>query len=73
MTRRPTKPWLVTLTGPDGYRDTFSHTSEKGAYRFLLAALRSGGPATTARVDQWESGCWWHFETVEAADLPPAS
>jgi hypothetical protein len=70
MTRRPNKPWLVTLTGHD-YTDHFDHTSEKAAYRFLLAALRSGGPAIAARVDQWEGGRWWHFETVEAADLPP--
>lgn len=71
MTTRPRKPWRVTLTGAD-VRATSDHTSERAAYTFLLAALRGDSPATAARIDQWEGGRWWHFETVEAADLPPA-
>lgn len=70
MTARPRKPWRVTLTGST-VRAASDHTSERAAYAFLLAALRDGGPATAARVHQWESGRWCHFETVEAADLPP--
>lgn len=71
MTARPRKPWRVTLTGAD-VRATSDHTSERAAYTFLVAALRGDSPATAARIDQWEGGRWWHFETVEAADLPPA-
>lgn len=71
MTARPRKPWRVTLTGSD-VRAASDHTSEKAAYAFLIAALRGDSPATAARIDQWEGGRWWHFETVEAADLPPA-
>lgn len=71
MSARPRKPWRVTLSGAD-VRATSDHTSEKAAYAFLLAALRGDSPATAARVDYWEDGLWRHFETVEAADLPPA-
>lgn len=66
MTTRPRKPWRVTIAGL-----TTEHTSEKTAYTHLIAALRSHSIAA-ARVEQWEGGRWWHYETVKAADLPPA-
>lgn len=71
MTSRPRKPWRVTLTGTD-VRVTSEHTSEKAAYAFLATALREHGNRT-ARVDHWERGVWWWFETVAASDLPAES
>lgn len=71
MTKKPRKPWRITVTGPE-FRATSDHTSQRVAYAFLLAALRHDGPATVARVDYWEDGLWRHFETVHAEELPPA-
>jgi hypothetical protein len=69
MTAKPRKPWRVILTGPD-VRATSDHTSEAKAYALIRAALGGDSPADTARVEQWEGGRWWHFETVTASEIP---
>ncbi|MDX2697238.1 hypothetical protein [Streptomyces ipomoeae] len=69
MTAKPRKPWRVILTGPD-IRATSDHTSEAKAYALIRAALGGDSPADTARVEQWEGGRWWHFETVTADEIP---
>ncbi|MFD3520428.1 hypothetical protein [Streptomyces sp. NPDC058653] len=67
--RKPRKPWRVTIIGPD-IRAESAHTSEAKAYELVRAALGGDSPATKARVEQWENGRWWHFETVDAGDVP---
>ncbi|MBZ6211612.1 hypothetical protein KVH31_34520 [Streptomyces olivaceus] len=65
MATKPRKPWRVIVTGPD-VRAESDHTSEAKAYALIRASLGEGSPADTARVEQWEDGRWWHFETVHA-------
>jgi hypothetical protein len=69
MTAKPRKPWRVILTGPDVHA-TSDHTSEAKAYALIRASLGDDSPADTARVEQWEGGRWWHFETVTADEIP---
>lgn len=72
MTRRkPSKPWRVTVTGPE-VKATASFTSEAKAYAFVRACLGGDSPADTAKVEQWEGGRWWHFETVTADEIRAA-
>lgn len=69
MTPRPRRPWRVTITGPDVKAES-EHTSERAAYSLIRATLGGDSSATSARVMQWSEGRWWHFETVNAEDLP---
>ncbi|MGW4270834.1 hypothetical protein ACWEGQ_00350 [Streptomyces seoulensis] len=66
--KRPSKPWRVTVIGPD-VEATSSFTSEAKTYAFVRATLCDDSPATSARVDKWEGGRWWHFETVTAEEI----
>ncbi|WP_371793050.1 hypothetical protein OG285_32490 [Streptomyces sp. NBC_01471] len=68
-TKKPGKPWRVIITGPD-VRAESAHTSEDAAYSLIRAALGGDSPAEEARVEQWSEGRWWHFETVNAEDVP---
>lgn len=70
-TRKPSKPWRVTVTGPE-VKATSSFTSEAKAYTFIRASLSEGSPADAAKVEQWEGGRWWHFETVTADEIRAA-
>ena len=69
MTAKPRKPWRVTVTGPD-VRATSPFTSEAKAFAFVRTCLGGDSPANTARVEQWEDGRWWHFETMHADEIP---
>ena len=64
--RRPRKPWRVTLTGPD-VEARSDQGSETAAYALVRAALGDDSPATGARVEHWEDGCWVLFEHVTFA------
>ncbi len=66
--KKPSKPWRVTVTGPE-VEATSSFTSEAKTYAFIRASLSAGSPADTARIEQWEGGRWWHFETVTAREI----
>lgn len=68
MTVKPRKPWRVILTQNGIKLAEVDHTSEAKAFAHVRAALHSG--ADTARVEQWEGGRWWHFETLTPADVP---
>ena len=68
MTRRPRKPWRVTVAGPD-VRAVSDHTSERAAYAFLNAALRGNSPAASADIHQWEDGRWRLYETLTPQEL----
>jgi hypothetical protein len=59
----------VTVTGADADAES-SFTSEAKAYAFVRACLGGDSPARAAKVEQWEGGRWWHFETVDAEDIP---
>lgn len=67
MTVKPRKPWRVILTQNGIHLAEVEHTSEAKAFAHVRMALRSG--ADIARVMQWESGRWWHFETVHRDDI----
>ena len=67
-TRKPSKPWRVTVTGSE-VTATSSFTSEAKTYAFIRAALGGDSAASTAKVEQWEGGRWWHFETVTAEEI----
>ncbi|WP_157865066.1 hypothetical protein [Streptomyces prasinopilosus] len=69
--RKPSKPWRVTITGPE-VEATSSFTSEEKTYAFIRATLGGGGPADTAKIEQWEGGRWWHFETVTVDEIRAA-
>ncbi|MFJ4473213.1 hypothetical protein ACIP2X_37765 [Streptomyces sp. NPDC089424] len=69
--RKPSKPWRVTVTGPE-VEATSSFTSEQKTYAFIRASLGAGSPAEAAKVEQWEGGRWWHFETVTANEIRTA-
>ncbi len=69
--KRPSKPWRVTVTGPD-VEATSPFTSEAKAYEFIRAALGEGSPAESAKVEQWVDGRWVHFETVTAEEIRAA-
>jgi len=71
MTTKPRKPWRVILTQNGIKLVEIEHTTEARAFEHVRLALRSG--ADTARIDHWEGGRWWHFETVKASDLPATS
>lgn len=71
MATKPRKPWRVIVTGPD-VRAESGHTSEAKAYALVRAALGGDSPADTARIEQWEGGRWWHFETVHADEIRAA-
>jgi hypothetical protein len=71
MPAKPRKPWRVIVTGPD-VRAESDHTSEAKAYALVRASLGEGSPADTARVEQWEDGCWRWFETVTADEIRAA-
>ncbi|WP_037923452.1 hypothetical protein [Streptomyces violaceorubidus] len=66
--RKPSKPWRVTVTGPD-VEATSPFTSEAKAYAFIRASLGADSPATAAKVEQWEDGVWRWFETVTADEI----
>ena len=65
---RPRKPWHVTITTPDGNTTRTEHTSENKTYEHVRTELLAGR-GTEARVDCWENGTWWHFETVTAEEF----
>lgn len=67
-TNKPRKPWRVTLTGPN-LNETTEHTSEAKAYVLVNSSFLEAGRVSEARVDQWEGGRWWHFETVTAEEM----
>lgn len=66
--RKPSKRWRVTVTGPE-VTATSPFTSEAKAFAFVRASLGGDSPADTAKVEQWEGGRWWHFETVTADEI----
>jgi hypothetical protein len=66
--RKPSKPWRVIITGPD-VKATSSFTSEAKTFEFVRTCLGGDSPADTARVEQWEGGRWWHFETMHAEEI----
>jgi len=66
--KRPSKPWRVTALCDDT-DVTYSFTSEAKAYAFVRASLSESSPAYAAKVEQWEGGRWWHFETVTADEI----
>jgi hypothetical protein len=66
--RKPSKPWRVTITGPD-VEATSPFTSEAKAYAFIRASLGADSPADTAKVEYWEEGLWRWFETVTAEEI----
>lgn len=66
--KKPSKPWRVTVTGPE-VTATSSFTSEAKTFAFVRATLGGDSPAATAKVEQWEGGRWWHFETVTADEI----
>ncbi|MFF5473314.1 hypothetical protein [Streptomyces achromogenes] len=70
MSNKPRKPWRVILTQRGVKLVEIEHTSEKKAFEHVRAGLCSG--ADTARVEQWEGGRWWHFETVTAEEIQAA-
>lgn len=67
-TKKPSKPWRVTVTGPEVEAKS-SFTSEAKTFAFVRTCLGDGSPADTAKVEQWEGGRWWHFETVTADEI----
>ncbi|CQR59242.1 hypothetical protein [Streptomyces leeuwenhoekii] len=69
--KKPSKPWRVTVTGPE-VETTSSFTSEAKTYAFIRASLGADSPAESAKVEQWEGGRWWHFETVTADEIRAA-
>ncbi|RSN55595.1 hypothetical protein DMH12_15360 [Streptomyces sp. WAC 04229] len=69
--RKPSKPWRVTVTGPD-VEATSSFTSEAKTFAFVRASLGGDSPATAAKVEQWEGGLWRWFETVTAEEIRAA-
>ncbi|MFD7922562.1 hypothetical protein ACFV3R_25460 [Streptomyces sp. NPDC059740] len=69
--KKPSKPWRVTVTGPDVQAPS-AFTSEAKVYAFLRTTLGGDSPATSAKVEQWEGGRWWHFETVTADEIRTA-
>ncbi|WP_329142898.1 hypothetical protein OIU91_04410 [Streptomyces sp. NBC_01456] len=73
-TRKPSKPWRVTLTGPgvEVEVEVTSFTSEAKTYAFVLATLGADSPTTSAKIDHWEGGRWWWFETVTADEIRAA-
>jgi hypothetical protein len=58
----------VTVTGPE-VTATSSFTSEAKTFAFVRASLGGDSPADSAKVEQWEGGRWWHFETVTAEEI----
>lgn len=72
MQKKPSKPWRVTVTGPD-VTATSPFTSQAKTYDFIHAALTEGSGATAAKVEQWEGGRWHHFETVTAEEIQAAA
>ncbi|MGW2739147.1 hypothetical protein ACWC4D_33730 [Streptomyces sp. NPDC001288] len=70
-TKKPSKPWRVTVTGPEVKAES-SFTSEAKTFDFVRACLGGDSPATSAKVEQWEGGRWWHFETVTADEIRAA-
>lgn len=70
-TRKPSKPWRVTVTGPE-VTAPVSFTSEAKTYDFVRARLTSDGPADSAKVDHWENGQWWWYESVTADEIRAA-
>ncbi|MFC9891460.1 hypothetical protein [Streptomyces pilosus] len=69
--KKPSKPWRVTVTGLEVEAKS-SFTSEAKTYAFVRASLGEGSPADAARIEQWEGGRWWHFETVHADEIRAA-
>ncbi|MFK0179630.1 hypothetical protein ACIQVR_27090 [Streptomyces xanthochromogenes] len=49
-TKKPRKPWRVTITGSD-VSATSDHTSEAKAYDLVRAALGGDSPAENARIE----------------------
>ena len=70
MTPKPRKPWRVILTQNGVKLVEIEHSSEKKAYEHVRVAFGSGADA--ARIEQWEGGRWWHFETVTADEFQAA-
>ncbi|MGW1171994.1 hypothetical protein [Streptomyces sp. NPDC002550] len=69
--KKPSKPWRVTVTGPEATA-TSSFTSEAKTFDFVRTCLGADSPADSAKVEQWEDGRWWHFETVTADEIRAA-
>lgn len=72
MTTRPRKPWRVVLDSPTGQSLEAEFTSEAKTYEHVGDELRkaeAGDTKTTAiRINQWEGGRWWHFETIKPGE-----
>ncbi|GES27869.1 hypothetical protein AB0G60_02895 [Streptomyces angustmyceticus] len=72
MSTRPRHPWRVVLEAPTGPSPEAEFTSEAKTYAYVREELRkaeAGETETTAiRINQWESGRWWHFETVKPVE-----
>ncbi|MCX5000972.1 hypothetical protein [Streptomyces longwoodensis] len=66
--KKPSKPWRVTVTGPE-VEATSSFTSEAKTFEFVRTTLGGDSPAETAKVEQWEGGLWRWFETVTADEI----
>jgi hypothetical protein len=67
--RRPSKPWRVTLTGPDVEAKS-AFTSEAKTYDFVRTSLGGDSPAEQARIEHWENGIWRWYETVTKEEMP---
>ncbi|MFL4491499.1 hypothetical protein ACJ6WD_09595 [Streptomyces sp. VTCC 41912] len=72
MTTRPRKPWRVVLESPTGPSPESEFTSETKTYEYVREELRkaaAGETKTTAvRINKWEAGNWWHFETIKLGE-----
>ncbi|WP_435606532.1 hypothetical protein [Streptomyces ardesiacus] len=73
MPSKPRKPWRVIVSTLET-QATYSFTSEAKTYAFIRTDLPAifDSPADTARVEQWEDGCWRWFETVTADEIRAA-
>jgi hypothetical protein len=71
MASRPRKPWRLILTGTGDPVES-DHTSERKTYDQIREVFSESGPASSAKIMQWEGGRWWHFETVTRAEIEAA-